>query len=148
MKTFFTSILALLMICTLSFSASAADNSKRFAGKKVVVILSSGDDINAGAGLIMAKMAAGSGADVTVYVAANAVKYAVKDSFHRFAPKNTTHRELLTAVIEKGGKVNICALCPKWLKLSKEDFIPGAELAGALDVFATSFTDNTLTLTF
>ncbi len=148
MKTIFTTFIALFMICSVTLSASAADNTNRFAGKKVVVILSSGDDINAGAGLVMAKMAAGSGADVTVYVAANAVKYAVKDSFHRFAPKNTTHRELLETVIKKGGTVNICALCPKWLKLEKDDFIQGAEFAGALDVFDASFADNTLTLTF
>jgi len=148
MKTVLTTIVALFMFCALSTSAVAGEPSNRYEGKNVVIILSSGDDIQAGAGLIMAKMAAMNKANVTVYVAANAVKYATKDSFHRFAPKNTTHRELLEAVIKNGGTVNICGLCPKWLNLTNDDFIKGASFSGSLDVFDASFAENTLTLTF
>jgi len=148
MKTVLTTILALFMFCTLSIPAFAGEANNRYDGKNVVIILSSGDDIQAGAGLIMAKMAAANGANVTVYVAANAVKYATKDSFHRFAPKNTTHRELLETVIKNGGTVNICGLCPKWLHLKNEDFIKGTSFSGSLDVFDASFAENTLTLTF
>ena len=110
MKSVFTVVLSLFMFCCLTFSVSATENTDRFKGKNVVIVLSSGDDIVAGAGLVMAKMAAGSGADVTVYVATDAVKYAVQNSFHRFAPKKTTHREMLETVINKGGKptVSIC----------------------------------------
>lgn len=148
MKSICAVIFSLFIVCSAAFTAIAAEDSDRFKGKNVVIVLSSGDDIVAGAGLVMAKMAAGSGTDVTVNIAADAVKYAVKDSFHRFAPKNTTHREMLEAVIQKGGKVNICALCPSWLKLEKDDFIQGAAFAGALDVFDASFAENSLTLTF
>lgn len=148
MKTVLSTILVLFMFCTLSVSASATEENNRYNGKNIVIILSSGDDIQAGAGLVMAKMAMSNGAKVTVYVAASAVKYATKDSFHRFAPKNTTHREMLEAVIEGGGTVNICGLCPSWLKLDNDDFIKGTSFSSALDVFDASFAENTLTLTF
>lgn len=148
MKTLFTTILALFMFCSLSSSVLAEEAPLRYQGKNVVIILSSGNDIQAGAGLIMAKMAAINGANVTVYVAADAVKYATKSSFHRFAPKKTTHRELLETVIKNGGKVNICGLCPKWLNLKKTDFIDGSSFSGSLDVFDASFAADTLTLTF
>ncbi len=148
MKTLLTTILALFMFCTLSIPAFAGEANNRYEGKNIVIILSSGDDIQAGAGLIMAKMAAANGGNVTVYVAANAVKYATKDSFHRFAPKNTTHREMIETVIKTGGTVNICGLCPKWLNLKNDDFVKGTSFSSALDVFDASFAENTLTLTF
>jgi len=115
--------------------------------KMIVIILSSADDIQAGAGLVMAKMAMANGANITVYVAASAVKYVTKDSFHRFALKNTTHREMLEAVLKGGGTVNICGLCPSWLNLNNDDFIKGTSFSSALDVFDASFAENTLTLT-
>ena len=148
MKTVLTTIFALLMFCALSTSAIAGEPSNRYEGKNLVIILSSGDDIQAGAGLVMAKMAALNKANVTVYVAANAVKYATKDSFHRFAPKKTTHREMLETIIKNGGTVKICALCPDWLNLKTDDFIKGTSFSGSLDVFDASFAENTLTLTF
>ena len=148
MKTVLRTIFALFLLCAISIPAIAGEPSNRYEGKNVVIIVSSGDDIQAGAGLIMAKMAAMNKANVTVYMAANAVKYATKDSFHRFSPKDTTHRELLETVIKNGGTVNICGLCPKWLKLEKDDFIKGSSFSSSLDVFDASFAENTLTLTF
>lgn len=148
MKTILTTIFALFMFCALSTSSIAGEPSNRYEGKNIVIILSSDDDIQAGAGLIMAKMAAMNKANVTVYVAATAVKYATKDSFHRFAPKDTTHREMLEAIIKNGGTVKVCSLCPSWLNLETDDFIEGTSFSGALDVFDAAFAENTLTLTF
>ena len=129
------SYLLLMFAFTTSFSAFAADG-KPLEGKKLVVIIKTGDVMEAGMGLALSHSAVKKGAKVTVVLGANAALYPVKKGGQNiFAAKGKTPREMLAAIIADGGTVYLCKTCAVYQGLTQEDLIEGAEIVSSIKIF-------------
>ncbi len=132
----------LLMFAFAATSAFAAVE-KPLDGKKLVVIVKSGDVVEAGMGLILAHSAVKKGAKVTVILGANAALYpAIKGGQNIFPAKGKTPRELLEAVIVDGGAVYLCKTCAVFQGLKQADLIAGVEITPSLTIFNALFEDD------
>ncbi len=142
-KMFLTSILGALCITT---SAVAADNSTD-APKKIVITLHSHNISSAGFGLAVANAMQDAGVQSTVFVAADAVDYALTNTkqgkFGASMPK-----DMISSLIKKGGKVMICEGFVKARGINKSDMVKGVEVATPGDLAGALFAPNAKSMTF
>jgi predicted peroxiredoxin len=143
-------LLSILMFSIISFNPvfAQADN-KPLEGKKLVVLLKSGDSSEAGMGLALAHSAVKKGAQVTIVLGANAALYPVKKGAQRiFAAKNKIPRDMLKEIIADGGIVYLCALCAKWQGLQQSDLIDGVEIVKSMKIWNKLYEEEAKSLTF
>jgi len=138
----------LLMLALVSTQTIAADG-KPLEGKKLVVIIKTGDVMEAGMGLALSHSAVKKGAKVTVVLGANGALYpAVKGGQGIFAAKGKTPREMLKAIIADGGTVYLCKTCAVYQGLKQEDLIEGAEIASSIKIFNALYEDGARSMTY
>ena len=79
MKKLLFGLLGFTMISLNTFAASPATSNtpKPLAGKKLVAVVGSGSIEKAGMGMTLGLSATKKGADVTIVIGANAIKYAL-----------------------------------------------------------------------
>jgi predicted peroxiredoxin len=122
MKSFFK----IIVVVTMVFGIANAAN-KPFKGKKMVVTLASGDLMASGLGTALAWGAAKSGAEVTVIIGANSLKYVTKGGWGpKFPAKKKSIKTILKRMVDTGAEILICGMCAKVNGLSQSDFIDGA----------------------
>ncbi len=101
-KMFLASMLGALCITT---SAVAADSTN--APKKIVITIHSHNISSAGFGLAVANAMQDAGVQSTVFVAADAVDYALTNTKQgKFG--TSMPRDMISQLLKKGGKVMIC----------------------------------------
>lgn len=143
LKTVLTPIVGLMLALS---SAQAAQNNDN-APKKIVVTLTSSSINSAGFGLAVANAMQDAGVQSTVFVAADAVNYALnKGEQPKFA--GATPKELMSGLIRKGGKVKICEGFVKLGGIKKSDILSGVEIATPSDLAGALYAPNTQSMTF
>ncbi len=148
MKHIFLTILALATI-SLSAADVADIDAKPLAGKKMVIVVSSGVIEKAGMGITLGLSASKKGADVTIVIGAKALKFALKKGEQKqFLPIHLTHKEILQKAVKHGAHIQICGMCAKALGLTGKDFIKGAEVVKSLKIFTKIYEDGTKVLSF
>jgi predicted peroxiredoxin len=143
-------IIRILSILFFSVNLMASNQAKQLplTGKKLVVVVSSGENEKGGMGITLGLSAAKKGADVTIVLGAKALKFALKKSKQEiFQAKQLTHREILKKSLEKGAKVYVCHMCAKALNLTRKDFIEGTQIVKSLKIFNAIY-DNAQVLSF
>ncbi len=142
-------LLNLLLMFTLITGNAVAADSKPLENKKLVVIVKTGDVMEAGMGLALAHSAVKKGAKVTVVLGANAALYPViKGGQGIFAAKGKTPREMLTAIISDGGTVYLCKTCAVHQGLKQEDLIEGATIVSSIKIFEALYEDGAKSMSF
>jgi len=144
-------LLAFLTLTVMSLHASETStaNKKPLAGKKMVIVISSGEIEKAGMGMTLGLSASKKGANVTIVIGANALKYAqIKGDQHQFLAKKLTHREILQKAIKNGAHVQICYMCATALGLTEKDFIKGSKIVKSLKIFNKMYEDGAKVLSF
>lgn len=146
-------LLSILMIWMLSYGTSLLalekGNDKPLLGKKMVIVISSGELEKAGMGMALGLSAAMKGGDVTIVVGAKALSSArLEGKQEVFKPKKMTHREILKEAMKQGAKVQVCYMCAKALGLTSKDFVVGAEVVKSLAIFNKIYEDGTKVLSF
>jgi len=130
-------------------STNVIQKKKTLSDKNLVVFLSNYDLHVAGMGLGMALSAVKQGANVTVVLGANAVKYAFSEGEQNvYFAKKRTPRALLKAIIKGGGEVQLCSANTEEMNLDEEDFIEGIKIVISTEIFAKVFDDNTRVISF
>jgi len=146
-------LLAFLALMAITLNASdtntSTENKKPLAGKKMVIVISSGEIEKAGMGITLGLSASKKGADVTIVIGANALKFAqVKGDQNKFLAKQLTHREILKKAIKNGANIQICYMCAKALGLTDKDFIEGSKVVKSLEIFNKMYEDGAKVLSF
>jgi len=142
-KMLAASLLGALCITT---SAVAADNGAD-APKKIVITLHSHNISSAGFGLAVANAMQDAGVQSTVFVAADAVDYALTNTkqgkFGTSMPK-----DMISSLIKKGGKVMICEGFVKMRGIKPSEMVKGVEVATPGDLAGALFAPNAQSMTF
>lgn len=142
LKMFYTGIIALALAIS-SLNASPSEVSP----KKIVVTITSSSINQSGFGLAVANAMQDAGVNSTVFVAGDAVKYALNNSVNpKFA--GFTTKELIQALIKKGGKVMICEGFVKLGNIKKMDIIQGVQIATPGDLAGALYAPNSKAMTF
>lgn len=142
-------ILSYALLLFTFFSATALADGKPLEGKKLVVIVKTGDVMEAGMGLALAHSAVKKGAKVTVVLGANAALYpAKKGGQNIFAAKGKTPREMLSAIITDGGTIYLCKTCAVHQGLSQDDLIEGATIVSSIKIFEAMYEDGARTMSY
>jgi len=138
----------LLAFTLLTGNAFAADE-KPLEGKKLVVIIKTGDVTEAGMGLALSHSAVKKGAKVTVVLGANAALYPViKGGQGIFAAKGKTPREMLKSIIAEGGTVYLCKTCAVYQGLKQEDLIEGATIVSSIKIFDALYEEGAKSMSY
>jgi len=118
-------------------------------GKKMLIMISSGELEKAGMGLALGLSATKQGIEVTIVLGAKALTSAkLKGKQNLFLAKQMTHREILKKAIENGAHVRICHMCAEALGLGQEDFIEGAKIVKSDKIFEKMYEESTKVLSF
>lgn len=147
-------LLGFLTLAVISLNASealtsTAKDSKPLADKKMVIVISSGEIEKAGMGMTLGLSAAKKGANVTIVIGANALKYAqIKGVQHQFLAKKLTHREILKKAIKYGANIQICYMCATALGLTDKDFIEGSKVVKSIKIFNKMYEEGSKVLSF
>ena len=122
---------------------------KPLAGKKLLIMISSGELEKAGMGFALGLSAAQKGVQTTIVIGAKALNSAtLKGVQNKFIAKDMTHREILQKAIDAGATVHICGMSAKALGLGEEDFIKGAKIVKSLKIFEKIYEEKTKILSF
>jgi len=142
LKMFYTGIIA-FALATSSLNA----NPSQVEPKKIVVTITSSSINQSGFGLAVANAMQDAGVNSTVFVAGDAVKYALNNSVNpKFA--GFTPKELIQALIKKGGKVMICEGFVKIGNIKKTDIVQGVQIATPGDLAGALYAPNSKAMTF
>lgn len=142
LKIFYTGIIA-FALATCSLHA----NPSQIEPKKIVVTITSSSINQSGFGLAVANAMQDGGVNSTVFVAGDAVKYALNNSVNpKFA--GFTPKELIQALVKKGGKVMICEGFVKLGNIKKTDIIQGVQIATPGDLAGALYAPNSKAMTF
>ncbi|KFN38759.1 MAG: hypothetical protein JU82_10315 [Sulfuricurvum sp. MLSB] len=132
-----------LMIAMASAEAAQCDESL----KKMVITITEGSVVKAGFGLAVANALQDAGVQSTVFIAADAVNFALnKGTQPKFA--GVTPKDLMAGLIRKGGKVKICEGFVKLGGIKKSDIVEGIEIATPGDLAGALYEPNTQSMTF
>lgn len=141
-KILLASLLGALCITTSAVAADAVD-----APKKIVITLYSHNISSVGFGLAVANAMQDAGVQSTVFVAADAVDYALTNTkqgkFGASMPK-----DMISSLIKKGGKVMICEGFVKMRGINKSEMVKGVEVATPGDLAGALFAPNAQSMTF
>lgn len=136
-------ILAALAFLFLTVAAQAAD-------PKQMVITISTDSINqAGFGLAAANAMQDAGIPSTLFLAADAVPFALKEGWQPLFPvAGATPRELIRAFLNKGGKVMICGGFTQAYGVTKKNIVTGINIAMPADLAGALYAPGAQSLSF
>ena len=141
-KMFLAAMLGALCITTSAVAAEAVD-----APKKIVITLHSHNISSAGFGLAVANAMQDAGVQSTVFVASDAVDYALTNTkqgkFGASMPK-----DMISSLIKKGGKVMICEGFVKMRGIKPSEMVKGVEVATPGDLAGALFAPNAQSMTF
>ncbi len=115
--------------------------------KKIAITITDTSVVKSGFGLAVANAMQDAGVQSTVFVSADAIKYALKNGDHKKFAGSTT-QELIGALIKKGGKVMMCEGFVKLGNIKKTDMVQGIEVAAPSDLAGALYAPNTVTMTF
>lgn len=114
----------------MMFLGVANAASKTYEGKKMVVTLASGDLMASGLGTALALGAAKNGAEVTVVISANSLKYVTKGGWaQKFPAKKKSIRQILEKMVDNGANILVCSMCAKFNGVTQDKLIKGALIA-------------------
>lgn len=129
----------------LSFSNVNADVHQE--SKKIVVTITDASVVKSGFGLAVANAMQDAGVQSTVFVAAEAVGFALKKGNHdKFA--GASAQEWIGKLIAKGGKVLICEGFVKLGGIKKSDMVEGVEVSSPAMLAGALYASNTQAMTF
>jgi len=151
-----------LIVLLLSFSNFASANEakdksvskstskkKTLSGKKLVVFVSSENLQQAGMGFGLVLSAVKQGAEVTLVIGGNAVKYALKEGQqHIYFAKNKTPRMLLESALKSGVNIQLCSANTEEMELDEDDFLDGVKLVISTEIFAKVFEEDSKIISF
>lgn len=137
-------VIAIFGILLLTTSINADTNKN---AKKIVITITDTSVVKSGFGLAVANAMQDAGVQSTVFVAADAVKFALIEGEHEKFAGHTT-QELIGALIKKGGKVMMCEGFVKLGNIKKTDMVKGIEVAAPSDLVGALYTPNAVTMTF
>jgi len=122
---------------------------KPLNGKKLVIVVSSGELEKAGMGFALGLSAINKGVQTTIVIGAKALNSAKLEGIqNKFIAKNMTHREILQKAIKAGALVQIYSMSAKALGLGQEDFIKGVKIVKSINIFEKMYEENTKLLSF
>jgi len=122
---------------------------KTLSGKKLMIVVSSGELQKVGMGFALALSGVKQGAEVTILIGANAIKYALLEGDQNiYFAKNKTPRELLKEALKSGANIQLCSANTEEMGLDEEDFIKGVKIVISTQIFAKVFTDGTKVISF
>jgi predicted peroxiredoxin len=101
---------------------------------KLAIVITRGlDDERSSVAWSIANGGVASGFEVTIFLAAAGVDWVRKGAGEvaRLNPLDPPIGEMITNVLENGGKIMVCPPCAKVRAYSEDDLIDGAVLAGA-----------------
>ncbi len=143
LKIFITGIVGLLLV----LSSAHADRSHEATADSMVVVITEGAIVKAGFGLAVANAMQDAGVESTVFIAADAVDFALKDSNQpKFA--GITPKEMISGLIRKGGQVKICEGFVKLGGLKPADLVEGIKIASPADLAGALYAPNARNMTF
>jgi len=123
--------------------------SKPLTGKKLLIMISSGELEKAGMGLTLGLSAAKKGIKVTYVIGAKALNYAkISGKQNLFLAKQMTHRAILQEALAHGASVHICFMCAEALGLKEKDFIEGSKIVKSGEIFDKMYEEGTKVLSF
>jgi predicted peroxiredoxin len=148
-------IIALLFSSTL-VAKEVVDNShkstikkKTLSGKKLMIVVSSGDLQQAGMGFALALSGVKQGAEVTILIGADALKYALADGEQNvYFAKARTPRKLLQDALKSGASIQLCSANTEVMGWDEEDFIEDVKIVISTEIFAKVFADGTKVISF
>jgi predicted peroxiredoxin len=122
---------------------------KTLSGKKLVVFVSNGDLQVAGMGFGIALSAVKQGADVTIVIGANALKYAFKEGDQNiYFAKDRTPRSLLESALKSGAQIQLCSANINEMGLDEDDFIEGVKMVISTEIFAKVYEEGARVISF
>lgn len=122
---------------------------KLFTGKKMLIMISSGELEKAGMGLTLGLSAVKKGIEVTYVIGAKALNSAkLTGKQNLFLAKQMTHRAILQEALSNGAQVDICFMCAEALGLTEKDFIEGAKIVKSQAIFDKMYEANIKVLSF
>ncbi len=122
---------------------------KTLSGKKLVVFVSNGNLQVAGMGFGIALSGVKQGADVTIVIGANALKYAFKEGDQNvYFAKGRTPRALLKAALKSGAELQLCSANTEEMGLDEDDFIAGVKLVISTEIFAKVYEEGVRVISF
>ncbi len=117
--------------------------------KKLFISLTSGDFKQSGMGVAIANAMQDAGVETTVFIGANSVRLAMRTGKQEaFGPTGKSVKEMLKALVKKGGTVMVCGMCAKYLEVKKADLVDGVAIISGAEVYGGLFAPNTQTLSF
>lgn len=142
------SLFRMILIIALTLGvANAAEGA--YKGKKAVITLASGDLMASGLGTALGLGMVKNGADVTVIIGANALKYVTKNGWSpKFPAKKKTIKEILKTMVKSGAKILVCGMCAKANGLVQSDFIEGALISKPTPILDAMLDDNSKTFEY
>jgi len=149
-------VLFLLISTTLIAQNSEENNSsknsmkkKKLSEKNLVVFVSNENLQVVGMGFGIALSGVKQGANVTVVVGANALKYLLREGKQNvYFAKQKTPRELAKNIIKEGGSIQLCSANTEEMNLDEDDFIDGVKLVISTEIFAKVFEKNSQVISF
>lgn len=131
----------------LAISSAEAGENETNAPKSIVITITEGSIVKAGFGLAVANAMQDAGVQSNVFIAADAVNFALnKGNQPKFA--GSTPKELITGLIRKGGHVKICEGFVKLGGIKPSDMVEGVEVATPADLAGALYTPNAQSMTF
>jgi|GEM_PF-1020354 len=138
---------ALVLIMFLSLGALTANAGEGY--KNLFINLKTNAHNQSGMGLAVANAMQSAGVKTTVLIGADAVNFALKKGGQsKFVPMKLTQREMITALIKKGGRVMLCGMFANFAKIDKRDVVRGVEIVDGADVAGALLAPATQTLSF
>lgn len=132
------------------FLLSTSVNARTYESdesKKIVVTITDSSTMKSGFGLAVANAMQDAGVKSTVFITAEAVKFALKEGNNeKFA--GATPREWISRLIEKGGKVMVCEGFVKLGVIKKADMIEGIGVSSPAFLAGSLFAPNSKAMTF
>lgn len=117
--------------------------------KKLFISMTSGDFKQSGMAMGIANAMQDSGVKTTVFLGANSVKYAMtKGKQEAFGPTGKSVREMMSALVKKGGTVMVCGMCAKYMEVKPNDLVEGIKIISGKEVYGGLFAPHTQTLSF
>lgn len=131
----------------LAISSAKAGECNTEASKSIVITITEGSIVKAGFALAVANAMQDAGVQSTVFIAADAVNFALnKGDQPKFA--GSTPKELMGGLIRKGGHVKICEGFVKLGNIKQSDIIEGIEIAAPADLAGALYAPNAQSMTF
>ena len=130
-------------------SKSSLKKKKTLSGKNLVIFVNSKDLQQVGMGLGIAVSGVKQGANVTIVLGGNTIKYALKEGRQNlYLAKDKTPRELLQSAIKSGATVQLCSANTEEMALDEEEFIDGIKIVISPQIFKKVFEEGTRVISF